>query len=71
MTIIECWKIWLHIPDVMNTQFMLNIFRKQFMNIRVSVMAVRDNENNGNSSFLLIGTVDQKIFNIISSHWDL
>ena len=44
----------------MNTQFMLNIFRKQFMNIGVSVMAVRDNENNGNSSFLLIATVDQK-----------
>ena len=44
----------------MNMQSMLNIFRKQFMNIRVSMMAVRDNENNGNSSFLLIGTVDQK-----------
>ena len=39
---------------------MLNIFREQFMNIRVSMMAVRDNKNNGNSSFLLIGAVDQK-----------
>ena len=30
------------------------------MNIGVSMMAVRDNENNGNSPFLLIDAVDQK-----------
>ena len=56
--------IYSHVPDVMNMQFMLNIFRKQFMNIRVSMMTVRDNENNRNSSFLLIGTVDKNRFTL-------
>ena len=34
------------------------------MNIRVSMMAVGDNENNGNSPFLLIGAVDHNNKNI-------
>ena len=52
--------MWLHVPDVMNIQFMLHILRKQFMNIRVSKMTVRDNQNNGNFPFLLICAEDQK-----------
>jgi len=54
---------------------MLNIFGKQFMNIGVSMMAVRDNKNNRNSPFLLVGAVDNKKehfkFNIISGCKDL